>query len=174
MTSHIEGERFIIVGTLDEAVSVGEEFDRLPPHTTVLRWFRPLADAHMDRLTDLMDGLVAREEPTAFQMLRGGKRVYLGENKDVPARELVDKNKARPWYSTQFALHALVNSLGGYRNIDDPFAHTFYQHATDEPNRKVRPLVRVKVPSLALVSAHSDESTQHLVHAVDLRSEKNG
>ena len=125
MVSHIEGERFLIVGTLDP-VETGQEFEHIPQHMSIGAWFQ-FYESRQKFLTGAMRRVF--EGKDVYQKLEGGRHRRLGENKRFPAREMIGAEEG-PWYG----MHSLVEGLGNYR-ADDKFAHKFLAHITDQPDR---------------------------------------
>lgn len=158
MVSRIEGERFLIVGTLD-AVETGQEFERIPQHMSIGVWFQ-----FYERQQKFLTGAMRRvfEGQDLYQKLEGGRHRRLGENKRFPAREMLGAEQG-PWYG----MHALVKGLGKYR-ADDEYADTFLPHITDQPDRKIKKGEQLAIPTVALIRAHSDEALQSVVAAYEL------
>jgi hypothetical protein len=158
MVSHIEGERLIIAATLDP-VETGQEFERIPPHMTVVRWFQ-MQENRQPRVADAMYRIFSNKD--IYQKLVGGKHRKYGEEKEFSVRELLGAETG-----PSFALRALVRSMGAFRQ-DDIYAGTFSPHVTDDPTRIVKKGEKLALPTVALISAHSGESLQHVVEAFTL------
>jgi hypothetical protein len=165
MGLHVEGERLIVAATLDP-VATGQEFDKIPPHMTVLRWFQ-MGERHRQRFFEpAMENIF--NEQDVFQNLVGTRRKNYGEQGQFPVREIKGAETG-PWYG----LHSLVMGLGNFRE-GDVFAHNFAPHITMERTRKVQRGERLAIPTVALISAHSGETTQRVLASYALGSKDNG
>jgi hypothetical protein len=162
MASHIVGERFIVAATLDP-VETGQEFEHIPPHMTVVRWFQ-LQESWQPRLTGAMDRIFTDRD--VYQNLVGGKARKFGEEGEVSVREILGAE-----IGPSFALRAFVRSMGLFRQ-DDVYADTFTAHVTNNPARKVRKNEKLAIPTVALIAAHSDEPMQRVVESFTLGSQE--
>ena len=165
MVSHIEGERFIIVGTLD-AVEADQEFERIPPHMTIVRWFQMSEHHRHHFLERAMDNVLTDQD--VYQNLIGGQKKRYGEGKQFPVRE-IQGAEIGPWH----AFHSLVSGVGYFRE-DDIYAHHFAPHVTDTPDRHVRRREQLAIPTVALISAHSEKPAQRVLAAFTLGQKDNG
>ena len=174
MTSRIEGERLIIVGTVNDVVT-GQEFDYLPPHMTLAIW-HTLSDSRKDDMLGEMDTLFTNQY--LYQNLVGGRHRLLGEQKNIPAR-MIHGAETEP----SFSLIDLIDRIGAFR-ADDIYAHKFKAHITDMRARRdengeiITPGFRVKegrelaLSKVALFAAYSDSPLHRVVGSFDLRSEQ--
>ena len=160
MVSHIAGERFLVAATLD-AVQTGQEFEHIPPHMTIVRWFQ-LQQNRIPRLTGAMDRIFT-DQPL-YQQLVGGKSRQYGEEEQFSVREILGAENG-----PTIALRALIKSLGTFRS-DDVYVDTFSPHVTDEPDRQVRKREQLAFPTVALISAHSDKRPQRVVESFNLKA----
>lgn len=160
MVSRIEGERLIIAATLD-AVETGQEFEQIPPHMTIVRWFQ-LQENRLFRLTGAMDRIFSDQD--VYQNLVGGKAKKYGEERQFSVREILGAETG-----PSFALRAFVRSLGAFPR-DDIYADTFSAHVTDSPERKVKRKEKLAIPTVALISAHTGEPLQRVVSSYALGS----
>lgn len=159
MTSHIEGERFLIAATLDP-VETGDEFERIPPHMSLVGWFQ-MPENRQFRVTDAMDRIFTNQD--VYQKLKGAEHAQYGPEGQFKARVLTGAETG-----PSFGLRALVRSLGNFRQ-DDIYANTFSPHITDEPGFKVRRNQKLALPTVALISAHPDKPLQRVVESFPLR-----
>lgn len=165
MVSRIEGERFTIVGTLN-AVKTDQEFERIPPHMTITRWFQ-MSEFHRHRFLELaMDKVLTEQD--VFQNLTGGRKKHYGENGQFPVRE-IQGAEIGPWY----AFRSLVDGLGSFRE-GDFYARKFAPHVTDTPARKIAWREQLAIPTVALISAHSEKTTQRVLASFTLGQSKDG
>lgn len=167
MAERFDGERLIIAATLDP-VETGQEFETLPPHMTVVRWFQLPEESRRKRLDFAMQRSLIETEKPVFQNLTGGKLDQFGEHKDVTVR-LINGAEIGP----SFALIAFVSSLGRFRK-DDKFAKTFTPHVTVTPERHVKRGEKLSLPTVALISAREGDPIQRVEAAYDLRSRRDG
>jgi hypothetical protein len=164
MASHIEGERLIIAATLDP-VETGQEFERMPPHMTIVRWFQMQENRHY-RVTGAMDRMFTHQ--AIYQNLRGAEHATFGEEGQFKVRVLTGVETG-----PSFGLRALVRSLGSFRE-DDIYADRFSAHVTDVPGHEVRRGQKLALPTVALISAHSDASVQRVVESFKLGQKNDG
>ena len=150
----LPGERLLIAAMLDD-VQTGEDFDRIPPHMTEVRWFN-LQENRRFRLFAAMDKLFAdqpvsvlnesEKEPITVGVLnlfgKGFDRFLVRELEGV-------------YTGHNFALHALVKSLGTFDD-KDPFKDTFQPHITRTKGLTLRRDEPVLFSSVALISAQED------------------
>ena len=156
--SRIAGERFLIAATLDPAHE-GQEFETIPPHMTVVRWFT-LPD-HRRKFLDHAMYHVLTDTPV-FQELTGGKHARFGEHKEYPVRLIVGAEEAPAW-----ALRTFVKGMGSFRD-GDVFADTFNPHVTDTPTRSIERGEQISIPTVALIRAHPEEQMQQVVASYEL------
>ena len=147
----LPGERLLIGAMLNE-VETGEDFDRIPPHMTQVRWFNLQENRRfrllgaMHRLFDDQPASVLNE--TEKEPITVGVLSLLGKGFDrVLVRELEGVSTAH-----HFALHALVKSLGSFDD-EDPFADRFNPHITRTKGLKLRRDEPVSFSSVAVISA---------------------
>ena len=166
MVSRIEGERLIIAATLD-AVETDQEFERIPPHMTVVRWFQ-MQENRRFRVIAAMNRLFTDQD--VYQDLIGGKAKKYGEQKQFPVRELIGAETG-----PSYGLRSLVRGLGSFR-ADDIYADTFSAHVTDTEERRVRRGEKIALATVALISAHSDKPYQRVVESfsLGLKEDQNG
>jgi len=164
MVSHIDGERFLIAATLDP-VETDQEFKRIPPHMTIVRWFR-MQQEQLFRVTGAMDRIFTDKD--VYQNLVGGKARRYGEDRQFPVREIIGAETG-----PSSGLRALVKSLGSFRE-DDPYTDVFAPHVTNDPERRVLKNEQLSLPTVALISANPDEPLQRVVESFALGVSKAG
>lgn len=160
----IQGERLIIAATLD-AVDEGQLFDRIPPHMTVVRWFS-LPEAQRPYLYNAMDQLFT--DQNVYQDLQGGEHLLYGEQNDIPVREMLNAQDG-----PTIALRALIKQIGKFPE-GAPFVDVFSPHVSDEPERSVVTHEHIRIPTVALFSAHSDVKGKRVEKSYTLGAHTHG
>jgi len=156
-------ETLMVASTLDE-VTVGQEFQTLPPHLTVFPWF----ELDTDRMTVFDDDMREVLEQTRSPVITGGSVKQFGIDEATKVRRL-DRPTERFNLISDFWVHALVyrsvSELG--RGYDPRYVGLHYApHISDSATRSVAENEIISLNNLTVFK--KDEQRRKLVKAVYL------
>ena len=153
----------IVAATIDP-VETGQQFNRIPPHMTVIGWFS-FPENRRKFLDHTLQHLFG-DQPV-FQEVVGGNKAFYGPDADIEVTELKHVETG-PW----FALHALIKSLGQFPD-DDEYVDVFSPHVSARDGRTVKKDEPIAFPTVALFKRQPD-STRIVERAYQLKkSEEN-